>query len=69
MINNQAHKHDKMINNQGRKLCAWLCLHVKPVSHSVAVSVQDTASQLTDQLPIYNSVTKCIVYMFRAMTL
>ena len=31
-------------------------LHLKPVSHSVAVSIQETASQLTDELPVYNSI-------------
>ena len=31
-------------------------LHLKPISHSVAVSVQETASQLTDELPVYNSI-------------
>ena len=30
-------------------------LHLKPISHSVAVSLQETASQLTDELPVYNS--------------
>ena len=30
-------------------------LHLKPISHSVAVSIQETASQLTDELPVYNS--------------
>ena len=45
-----------MINNQ-----AWLThncvhdLHLKPVSDSVAVSIQETASQLTDELPVCNS--------------
>ena len=46
--------HDKMINNQAHKLCAWLA--VKTLSHSVAVSIQETASQLTDELPVYNSI-------------
>ena len=41
-----------MINNQARNLCAWFA----PVSHSVAVSIQETASQLTDELPVYNSI-------------
>ena len=41
---------DKMINNQAHKL------HLKPISHSVAVSIQETASQLTDELPVYNSI-------------
>ena len=40
MINKQAQKHD---------------LHLKPISHSVAVSIQETASQLTGELPVYNS--------------
>ena len=31
-------------------------LHLKPVSHSIAVSIQETASQLTDELPVYNSI-------------
>ena len=26
-------------------------LHLKPISHSIAVSIQETASQLTDELP------------------
>ena len=45
---------DKMINNQAHD-CAhdW---HLKPVSHIVAVSIQETASQLTDELPAYNSI-------------
>ena len=30
-------------------------LHLKPVSHSVTVSIQEMASQLTDELPVYNS--------------
>ena len=30
-------------------------LHLKPVSHRVAISIQETASQLTDELPVYNS--------------
>ena len=29
-------------------------MHLKPVSHIVAVSMQETASQLTDELPVYN---------------
>ena len=34
-------------------------LHLKALSHSVAVSIQETSSQLTDELPIiaYNKVT------------
>ena len=28
-------------------------LHLKPISHSVAVSLQETANQLTDELPVY----------------
>ena len=28
-------------------------LHLKPVSHSVAVSIQESASQLTAELPVY----------------
>ena len=39
-----------MINNQAHDL------PLKPVSHSVAVSIQETASQLTDELPVYNSI-------------
>jgi len=39
-----------MINNQAHDL------HLKPVSHSVAVSAQETASQVTDELPVYNSI-------------
>ena len=31
-------------------------LHLKPISHIVAVSIQETASQLTDELPVYNSI-------------
>ena len=31
-------------------------LHLKPISHSVAVSIQETSSQLTDELPVYNSI-------------
>ena len=31
-------------------------LHLKPVSHSVAVSMQETASQLTDERTVYNSI-------------
>ena len=31
-------------------------LHLKPVSHSIAVSIQETASQLTDELQVYNSI-------------
>ena len=31
-------------------------LHLKLVSHSVAVSIQETASQLTDELPVCNSI-------------
>ena len=38
-----------MIINQAHKL------HLKPVSHSVAVSIQETDSQLTDDFPVYNS--------------
>ena len=45
---------DKMINTQAHKLCAWLAL--KTLSHSVVVSIQETASQLTDELPVYNSI-------------
>ena len=41
---------DKMINNQAHKLCALLAL--KTLSHSFAVSIKETASQLTDELPI-----------------
>ena len=29
---------------------------LKTISHSVAVSIQETASQLTDELPAYNSI-------------
>ena len=29
-----------------------LDIHLKPVSHRVAVSIQETASQLTDDLPV-----------------
>ena len=32
------------------------CVHLKPVSHSIAVSIQEPASQLTDELPVYNSI-------------
>jgi len=32
------------------------CVHLKPVSHSIAVSIQETASQLTDELPVCNSI-------------
>ena len=32
-------------------------LHLKPISHSVAVSIQETATQLNDELPVYNKVT------------
>ena len=36
-------------------------LQLKPVSHSIAVNIQETASQLTDELPVtrivYNKVT------------
>ena len=35
-------------------------LHLKPVSHSAVVSIQETASQLTDDLPVYNYII--IVY-------
>jgi len=45
---------DKMINNQAHKLCARLALKI--VSHSVTVGIQETASQLTDELPVYNSI-------------
>ena len=31
-------------------------LHLKPISHSVAMSIQETASQSTDELPVYNSI-------------
>ena len=27
-------------------------LHLKPIYHSVAVSIQEMASQLTDELPV-----------------
>ena len=27
-------------------------LHLKPMSHSIVVSIQETASQLTDELPV-----------------
>ena len=27
-------------------------LHLKPISHSVAASIKETASQLTDKLPV-----------------
>ena len=37
---------DKMINYQAHDL------HLKPISHCVAVSIQETASQLTDELPV-----------------
>ena len=40
---------DKMINYQAHDL------HLKPISHSVAVSIQETL-QLTDELPVYNSI-------------
>ena len=43
-----------MINNQAHKLCAWFAL--KTLTHSVAVSIQEMASQLTDELPVYNSM-------------
>ena len=33
-----------------------LDLHLKLVSHRVTVSIQETASQLTDELPVYNSI-------------
>ena len=38
-----------MNNNQAQDLCAWLAFktHI-----SVAVSIQETASQLTDALPV-----------------
>ena len=41
---------DKMINYLAHDL------HLKPISHSVAVNIQETASQLTDELPVYNSI-------------
>ena len=41
---------DKMINYQAHDL------HLKPISHSVAVSIQEMASQLTDELPVYDSI-------------
>ena len=49
---------DRMINNQAHKLCARLAL--KTVSHSVAVSMQETASQLTDEqyIIVYNKVSE-----------
>ena len=31
-------------------------LHLKPMSHSIAVSMQETTSQLTDELPVYNDI-------------
>ena len=49
---------DKMSNNQARQLCAWLVL--KTLSHSVVVSIQEMASQFTDELPVYN--TNSILY-------
>ena len=39
-----------MINNQAHKLCAWLALKAR-----ISVSIQETASQLTDEL--HNKVT------------
>ena len=39
-----------MINNQAHDLL------LKPVSHSIAVSIHETASQLNDELPVYNSI-------------
>ena len=47
------------------------CVHDLHLKLYLPVSIQETASQLTDELPVYNSihVTECIVYMFRAMTL
>ena len=36
-------------------LCVWVCgcgLHLKPISPRVTVSIQETASQLTDQLSV-----------------
>ena len=39
-------------------------LHLKPISHSVAVSIQEMASKLTDELPnmiVYNKVTVKLV--------
>ena len=33
-----------------------MILHLKPVSHRVAVSIQETASQLTDERAVYDSV-------------
>ena len=41
---------DKMINYQAHDLCA--CLALKTLSHRVEVSIQETASQLTDELPV-----------------
>ena len=41
MINNQAHK--SRLDND---------IHLKPVSHRVVVSIQETTSQLTDELPV-----------------
>ena len=45
----------KMSNNQVYINCV-LDLHLKPVSHRVTVSIQETASQLADELPVYNSI-------------
>ena len=42
--------HDKIINNQAHKFV--LDLHLKPVPDRVAVSIQEMASQLTDELPV-----------------
>ena len=33
-----------------------MTLHLKPVSHSVVVSIQEIASQLIDELPVYNNM-------------
>ena len=41
---------DKMINHQTHDL------HLKPISHSVAVSIQETASQLTDEPHVHNNI-------------
>ena len=38
-----------------------LDLHLKPVSHRVTVSIQEMASQLTDELPVYNSIQSITV--------
>ena len=31
-------------------------LHLKHTTHSIAVIIQETDSQLTDELPVYNSI-------------